>query len=76
MKEMEVFRIEKLEFRLNGRYSIHDFKAIINKTQDLTVLKTEVMKNAKGLVFTVRRKLECLPDTIKRGDLKCRMMVK
>ena len=65
MKEMEVFRIEKLEFRTNGRYSIHDFKSIINKTQDLTVLKTEVMKNAKGLVFTVRRKLECLPDTIK-----------
>ena len=65
MKEMEVFRIEKLEFRSNGRYSIHDFKSIINKTQDLTVLDCEIQENKQVFLFTVKRELEWYPDTIK-----------
>ena len=65
MKEMKIHRIEKLEIYPGERQSVYDIKAIINKTQDLTVDTAEVMENEKGFVFTVRRELEWYPDTIK-----------
>ena len=65
MKQMQIFRIEKIEIHPGERQTVHDIKSIINKTQDLTVVTVDVMENEKGFVFTVRRELEWYPDTIK-----------
>lgn len=65
MKQMQTFRIEKLEIYPGEKQSVHDLKAIINKTQDLTVLKHEILENKKAFLFTVKRELEWYPDSIK-----------
>jgi len=65
MKRMKVFRVEKLEIMPGERQSVHDINAIINKTQDLTVVKHEVLENKNAFLFTVKRELELYPDSIK-----------
>jgi len=65
MKRMKIFRVEKLEIMPGERQTVHDVKAIINKTQDLTVLESEVMENKNAFLFTVKRELEWYPDSIK-----------
>ena len=62
---MIVFRKEELEIQPGERQTVHDIKAIINKTQDLTVLKYEVLENKNAFLFTVKRELEWYPDSIK-----------
>jgi len=62
---MKVFRVEKLEIMPGERQSVHDINAIINKTQDLTVVKHEVLENKNAFLFTVKRELELYPDSIK-----------
>ena len=65
MKQMQIVRIENLEIFPGERQSVHDIKSIINKTQDLTVVKYEIMENEKAFKFTVKRELGWYPDTIK-----------
>jgi len=65
MKKMKIFRIEKLEIFPGERQTVHDIRAIINKTQDLTVIKSEVLENKKSFLFTVKRELEWYPDSMK-----------
>lgn len=65
MKTMKIFRTEVFEIFPGERQSIHDVKSIINKTQDLTVVKSEVVENKEAFLFTVRRELDWYPDSIK-----------
>lgn len=65
MKRMKIFRTENLEIFPAERQTVHDVKAIINKTQDLTVVKHEVLENKNAFLFTVKRELELYPDSIK-----------
>jgi len=65
MKQMKIFRTEILEIFPGERQTVHDIKAIINKTQDLTVVKSEVQENKQAFLFTVKRELEQYPDSLK-----------
>lgn len=65
MKQMKVFRIESLEITPGERQSVHDITSIINKMQDLTVVKSEVLENRNSFLFNVKRELEWYPDSIK-----------
>ena len=66
MKTMKIFRVEKLVIEPGERQTVHDIKAIINKTQDLKVISIGQPENeAKGFLFKVKRELELYPDSIK-----------
>ena len=65
MKEMKIFRTERIKIYPDDRQSIHDVKSIINKKQDLKVVTANVLENEKAFVFTVNRELENCPDTFK-----------
>ena len=66
MRNMKIFRVEKLIIEPTERQTVHDIKAIINKTQDLKVISIgQPEDEAKGFLFKVKRELEWYPDTIK-----------
>jgi len=65
MKQMQTFRIETLTIYPGERQTIHDVTAIINKTQDLTVVASEKAENGEPFLFTVKRELEQYPDSLK-----------
>ena len=63
---MKIFRIEKLVIEPGERQTVHNIKAIINKTQDLKVISIgQPEDEEKGYMFKVKRELEWYPDSIK-----------
>ena len=68
---MKIFRKETFQIEPSENENIEDIWDIIKKSQDLTIVTALYVSHCKTgeapLVyeFDVKRKLECLPDTIK-----------
>lgn len=62
---MQISRYENLEIIVGTDETIDDVRALVEKTQDLTLDSIEVLEHIRGFNITVKRSLEAYPDTLK-----------